>query len=814
MRSKSFLAFVLLSLTTSAVHAASPALSAIRPLGGQRGTELEIVLSGDRLADAKEVMFYQPGITVTKITPVNNQAIKVVVKIAPDCRLGLFDLRLRTATGLSELRTFSVGSLKEANEVEPNNDFIKPQVIAMNSVVNGIADNEDVDYYEVTAKKGERITAEVEGIRNGISMFDPYVAIMDAKRFELSSSDDSALIFQDGFASIVVPSDGKYIVQVRESAYAGNGACLYRLHIGNYPRATATVPAGGKLGDTVNVKWIGDVMGDRTTAVKLPATFEKNFGIANQDDRGISPYPNVFRLSTFGNVIETEPNDEQAKANVFEAPMAVNGVIGKVEDNDYFVFKAKKGQVFDIRAIARALRSPLDPVLHIIKKGGPYLAGNDDGEGPDSYIRFTAPDDGEYILWLHDHLKKGGPDYFYRIEVAPVAAKLVTSVPNESMQRGTGAINVAVPRGNRQSILVNVSRADFGGDLKITLPNLPAGMTLDADPMYANLATMPVLLTAAADAPVAGSMSTVVGTHVDPKVQIPCEFNQTIELVLGANNVNFWGRVAEKLPVAVTDEAPFTVEIVEPKVPLVRGGSMNLKVIAKRKAGFTAPISVYLPWNPPGVGSAGGVVIPEKANEALIPLNADGGAELKTWRIVVDATTTVPTGPIKVSTQLAKLTIASQFVTLGFQAASVEQGKETDLVATVNKAVDFPGEAQVTLIGLPNKVTTDVKKITKDSKEIVFHLKTDKVSPAGNHQNLFCQLVVTQNGEPIIHNLGTGTLRVDVPLPPKPAPAAAPAPAPAAAAPKPAAPAPPVEKRLTRLEKLRLEAAEKAKSGK
>ena len=57
---------------------------------------------------------------------------------------------------------------------------------------------------------------------------------------------------------------------------------------------------------------------------------------------------------------------------------------------------------------------------------------------------------------------------------------------------------------------------------------------------------------------------------------------------------------------------------------------------------------------------------------------------------------------------------------------------------------------------------------------------------------------ITQNGEPIVHNIGTGALRIDVPLPPK---ANAPAPAPVvAAAPKPAAPA--AAKPLSRLEKL------------
>ena len=95
----------------------------------------------------------------------------------------------------------------------------------------------------------------------------------------------------------------------------------------------------------------------------------------------------------------------------------------------------------------------------------------------------------------------------------------------------------------------------------------------------------------------------------------------------------------------MTEECPYTIEIVEPKVPLVRGGSMGLKVRANRKPGFKAPISVYLPWNPPGVGSAGGIAIPERQNEAVIPMNADGGAELRTWKIVVNGASGVAIGP-------------------------------------------------------------------------------------------------------------------------------------------------------------------------
>ncbi|WP_422931017.1 PPC domain-containing protein [Singulisphaera sp. PoT] len=793
--------------------AASPNMASLRPQGGQRGTEVVVTLGGARLADAKELMFYQPGITTTKLEVVNDGAVKATLKIAPDCPLGLHDLRLRTATGISELRSFSVGALKEVNEVEPNNEFASPQPITMNTTVNGVADNEDADYYVVEAKKGERISAEVEGVRLGITHFDPYVAILDSKRFELASSDDSALVWQDGAASAIAPADGKYMILVRESAYAGNGACLYRVHVGNFPRPTATIPSGGKLNETVDVKWVGDVAGETTTKVTLPASPRRDFGVIAQDALGSAPHPNMFRLSPFGNVIEVEPNDNHPTATVFTPPMALNGVIGKKGDTDHFVFKATKGQTFDIKVFARSLRSPLDPVLYVGPRNGGATAGSDDSAGPDSYIRFGVPADGEYFISLVDQLQNGGPDYAYRIEVTPVEPKLALSVTSEATPRGTGAIAVAVPRKNRQAILVNASRADFGGELIIESNNLPPGVAMEADTMSANIGTFPVLFTATADAPLAGTLAGFSAKHTDPNVKFPVEFSHPIEMVLSLNNANlaYWTRTVDKVAVGVTDEAPFSIDIVEPKVPLVRGGQMNLKVVATRKPGFTGPIAVSLPWNPPGVGSAGGVVIPENQNEALIPMNADGGAELRTWKIVVNGTGTGPTGPVMVSTQLAKLTVAVPFVGLAYQAASVEQGKEVDMAIKVAKAVDFPGEATVVLYGLPNKVTTENKKITKDTTDLVFHIKTDAASPAGNHASLFCQVIITQNNEPIIHNIGTGQLRIDVPIPPK-ANAPAPAPMPVAAAPAPPAAAP--AKPLSRLEKLRLEAQERAKAGK
>jgi hypothetical protein len=278
--------------------------------------------------------------------------------------------------------------------------------------------------------------------------------------------------------------------------------------------------------------------------------------------------------------------------------------------------------------------------------------------------------------------------------------------------------------------------------------------------------------------------------------------------VRGQNNVLVWGHKANRMATAIAAEAPYKIDIVEPKVPLVRNGSMGLKVVATRKEGFTAPIALRMLYNPPGVGSSGDIKIEEGQNEALIPLTANGGAEIRTWKIAVIGRSNVDDEGLMVSSQLANLEVADPYVKFAFNVAACEQGQETDLVVKVENQKPFEGEATVELLGTPFEATTEPVKLTKDTAELVFHVKTTAKSPAGRHKTLLCRATIVANGEPIVHNLGTGELRIDTPLPPK---STAPAPMPAAVA---AAPQPqkPPEKRLTRLEQLRLE-REKALKG-
>lgn len=793
--------------------AADPKLSVILPRGIQRGAEHVLTFSGNRLNDAEQILFYEPGIEVLKIEPDEKNAniVRATVKVAPDTELGEKTAQVRTKSGVSEYRTFYVGALPAVPEKEPNTEFDQPQPIEQNVTVEGVIQNEDVDYFVVDAKKGQRLSVEVEGMRFGQTLFDPYIAILDSKRFELTAVDDSPLVRQDAVTSVIIPEDGKYIIEMRESGYGGNGNCRYRLHVGQFPRPTAVFPAGGKAGEEVEFTFIGDAGGAIKKKVTLPNGGREEMMIFAEDDRGISPSGHTVRISPDPNAFEVEPNNSLAEATPVEFPAAFNGVLDKPGDLDFIKFTAKKGAVYEVECYGRRIRTGIDPVMHVFQvKDGKALAGNDDSRGPDSYFRFTVPEDGEYAIRIMDHLNRGGEDFAYRVEFQPVQPKLTLGIPRVR-RYAQDRQQIVVPRGGRFGTIISASRANFGGELVLEDMQLPEGISIVAQPMPANLNTMPVIFECAADAPTSGALIDFRARLNDESKNISGRFENRADFVISGpgQSLYVWKDV-DRLPVAVVEELPFSLEIVQPKVPIVRNGSMQLKIRATKKEGWDEQINVQFPFRPPGIGANSSVNIPKGQTEALYPLSANGNAALGSWPVYAIGTANV-NGAAWTASQMASLEVAEPYLGITLQRAAVELGKETEVVAEVQVVKDLQAPATVQLLGLPHKVTAEPLQITKDTKELIFKVKTEADSPAGNHKNIFCQVIVTENEEPITHaRVGNTELRVDKPLP-KPVAAAPKKEEPKTAA-KPAA-APPAEKRLTRLEKLRLEAKKAAAGG-
>ncbi len=793
----------LLLLTVPAFAGFTPTLNLIEPRGGQRGVELDMQLYGERLDGIQEVMAYEPGIEFRGFTVENDKHASVKIFIKPDAPLGEHGLRVRTSGGVSFLRSFFVGQFPVVNEVDPNDKPEQAQRVELNTTVQGISKQEDVDYYVCSLKKGQRFSAEVEAMRLGRTMFDAYVAIVDPKGFEIASCDDSALLRTDPFVSTIIPEDGDYRVLVREAAYEGNDNCEYRVNIGTFPRPKAVFPNGAKPGETVEFKFIGDPAGDFTEKMSIPVDASGRFPLFPSRDGVQAPSPHWIMVSPLASAIEAEPNnDAKTSTPLPEIPCVGYGIISEDQDSDWFAFKAKKGENLKIEVTARDLRSPLDAVLSIKNAKGENLANNDDEgtRGLDSTLQWTAPEDGEYHAVIRDQLKRGGPDYTYRVEINRRDPSISASLPVVERDNSQKWKMIAVPRGNRYAAMVNVARANIGCDMSFEAESLPAGVTMVAPVVNKSVNAVPVIFEATADAPVAGSFHRFkVKSQGEGQPKVEAILQDAIHHVEVNNQGAYHSAFYDRIPVAVTDESPYKLELETPAVPIVKNGTLQLKVKAARKEGYKEAITLRFLWNPPGIGSPATVTMNGDQSEALYEINANGDAPPAEWQVCVLGEANTPQGPVLASTALVPLRVAEPYLTMAMDMAATEQGKPTTIVCKLDYPGKFEGNATAELFGLPNGAKTATVSFPCGQAQVNFPIEIAADATVGKHTSLFCRVTVPEKGATILHQVGQGgTLRID-----KPAENAPPPPPQPVAQAAPAAPAAPVEKPLSRLEQLR-----------
>lgn len=135
-----------------------------------------------------------------------------------------------------------------------------------------------------------------------------------------------------------------------------------------------------------------------------------------------------FYVGALPEVLEVEPNDSFRKPQALPSTRVVaNGVLAKAEDADVYAVPLSKGQsvVASVAAFGD-LGSPMDGVLQILSPAGFVLEQNEDDQGWDPRITFTAPADGTYYVRLFAFPATpdssirlaGGADYVYRLTIS------------------------------------------------------------------------------------------------------------------------------------------------------------------------------------------------------------------------------------------------------------------------------------------------------------------------------------------------------------------------------------------------------------
>ncbi|MEO2023052.1 MAG: hypothetical protein ABGX05_14625, partial [Pirellulaceae bacterium] len=98
-------------------------------------------------------------------------------------------------------------------------------------------------------------------------------------------------------------------------------------------------------------------------------------------------------------VLEKEPNNKQAEAQVLVESATVNGKLEKGGDVDQYSISLKKGErLVAVVQANQVLGAPMDSIIQLTDPRGFILGQNDDGRLLDPMIVYSAPADGVYTV--------------------------------------------------------------------------------------------------------------------------------------------------------------------------------------------------------------------------------------------------------------------------------------------------------------------------------------------------------------------------------------------------------------------------------
>ena len=132
---------VLLAAFTASAQLPQPKLFSVFPPGAKTGSTVDVSVTGAEL-DEIQLRFTHPGITAKALAAANQFAITVASDVPP----GAYEARVLGRFGLSNPRTFIVGTLAEVMEKSGNGSLETAQEVALESVINGRTDSQAADF--------------------------------------------------------------------------------------------------------------------------------------------------------------------------------------------------------------------------------------------------------------------------------------------------------------------------------------------------------------------------------------------------------------------------------------------------------------------------------------------------------------------------------------------------------------------------------------------------------------------------------------------------------------------------------------------
>ena len=710
-----------------------PAINRIWPAGMERGTTATFTLEGRNLTGAT-VLFDVPGLSgkVTSTTDVPEekrvarpgvdtgaivrQAVKQEAKLEvtadKDVEPGIHWLRVQTPLGTSNLTVLAVGALPEVQKKEATGQAGAPGGMRLGqpvelpaTIIGTVAKPGDADTFEFSGKAGQELVFQVVASELG-----------SALRSELTVRDAGGnLVARSGYSprqadavlTAKLPSDGKYTIAISDREKGGGMRHFYRLNAGALPYLAGVFPLGVRAGQPTEVEVRGANLGDaHSLRIDPPASADGWTTIPVAVKTAWGKPLNELKLAV-GNepeITEQEPNDTVAQAQPITIPVTINGRInhGKQSgeaagqappDEDFFRFRARKGERVMVEVAAARLGSPLDSVVEVLDAQGHDI--------PRATIRCLSETD----LTLAD--RDSSATGFRLVSLAGLH-------DNDYLMAGDELVQITrVPDQPDE----DVSLKSFEGQRISMLDTSPQVHPLNQPVYKARIEPpdakfppngLPVLhLTMRNDdgGPGFGSDSRLHFT-----APADAEYVLHIRDVRGLEGPDYAYRLT------VRDETPdytLTANPDNPNVP--RGGRLPVEVTANRTLDYDGPIELKVKGLPKGI-TAEDSTIPAGQGSAVVIFQAaaDAPASQSASPLVIEGRATIDgRDVVRVADSQGPLRLASVIpppdirVSAEPQEVTLEAGKATTVTLHVDRQNGFQGRVPCYVRNLPPGVLVD-----------------------------------------------------------------------------------------------------------
>jgi hypothetical protein len=701
---------------------AQPSLDSATITGAQRGTTVTMEANGINLGGASEVIFNKPGFTakilafaerlrekpraIPQTTVIVDKStltrVTLEIAIAPSIEPGIYRFRLKTPMGTTNSLPFAVTPFPEAAKRGMNQSLETAQQVSLPATITGnIGGRGEADYYRFKAQAGQEIVFEPVAAAIG-SRLNPVITLFDGEGTQLAVNDDSNLEGESPLG-YTFKAAGEYIVSITDAER--EAGLEYRLNAGEFAYITGAFPLGIKQGTAGEVALSGfNLSGSHKITSAATASQSDELMIRASGAKGESLNRVKLDLGRYPEIVESGNNNTMTSAQPVQLPATINGRIFQEKSNvehrtsesptaeDYYRFRAKKGQKLILEVAAQRFGSPLDSVIEVLDARGlpipravlrSLLATETTLNDRDSLtaglrlLNWSGMRPGDYLLVGSELVK---------IERLPFFPDDDTIVANsdgfrygfedttpETHAMGTPVYKVSIhpPGSTFSSNGLPVVTLYYRND--------------DAGPLYgfAGMKDARLNFTAPADG----------------------DYFVRIRDVRGLSGERFAYRLAIHEP---QPDFSLAIEPDNPNVPL--GGSRDLQVNAIRRDGFAGEIEVKLLNLPAGftattakipAGQSTGVVILSTSPDAKghFSLRAEGAAAINGQRVVREVPVDQAFNIVSVAPPPEVLVFTKE------RGVDVAPGEDAFVSISIKREKGFGGRVPFEVVGLPPGVT-------------------------------------------------------------------------------------------------------------